>query len=156
MIYNSIKDFINTVPQETRLVALDVGTKTIGIAVCDKDRNITTPKTTIRRRGNQKDIPQLLKLLDEYKVGGIVVGLPLNAKEKETEISLFIRRFAENLSQNTDLSICFFDERLSSAMAEEFMIETMGTKYQKTKKLIDKTSASFILRAFLDEVSRKI
>jgi len=152
MIYKQIKDFLKPVSNNQRLAGLDVGTKTIGIAISDKDKNLSTPKTTIRRKGNKKDIPLLLKILDENQVGGIVIGLPLTEDEKETKISLFIRKFAENLSKATNLPICFFDERLSSFMAKDFMIDTMGVKYQKTKKLVDQTAASFILQSFLDEI----
>lgn len=152
MIYKNTKDFLKSIEPNTRLAGLDVGTNTIGIAISDKDRNLSTPKTTIRRKGNQKDIPLLIKFLEENKIGGIIVGLPLTEDDKETKISLFIRKFTENLSKSTDLPICFFDERLSSFMAKEFMIGTMGVKYKKTKEIVDQTAASFILQAFLDKI----
>jgi len=152
MIYKNIKDFLNLTKNNTRLAGLDVGTKTIGIAISDKDRNFSTPKTTIRRKGNKKDIPILLKFLEENKIGGIVIGLPLTKDDKETECSLFIRRFTDNLSSSTELPIIFFDERLSSFMAENFMIDMMGVKCKKTKEVVDQTAASFILQNFLDKI----
>lgn len=154
MIYNQIKDFIKVAQKNTRLAGLDVGTKTIGIAISDRDRNLSTPKTTIRRKGNKKDIPILLKFLNENKIGGIVVGLPLTEDDKETKGSLFIRRFVDNLAKSTNLPIIFHDERLTSFMAEDFMIDTMGVKFKKTKEIVDQTAGSFILQDFLDSLNR--
>jgi len=154
MLYNQIENFIISTESGTRIVGIDVGTKTIGIAISDKDRNLSTPKTTIRRKGNKKDIPLLLKFLEENKIGGIIVGLPLTEDDQETGCSLFIRRFTDNLSKSTELPILFFDERLSSFMAEDFMITTMGVKFRKTKEIVDQTAASFILQNFLDRTKQ--
>jgi putative holliday junction resolvase len=152
MIYNQIKEFVNTIKNNGRLAGLDVGTKTIGIAISDKNRNLSTPKITMQRKGNQKDIPLLIKFLEQNQIKGIIVGLPLTKNDKETQMSLFIRKFAENLSKKIELPIYCFDEYLSSFMAEDFMINTIGIKYKKIKKLVDQTAASFILQNFLDKL----
>jgi len=149
MIHNTKKDFLKNIPENSKLAALDVGTKTIGIAVCDETKTITTPKYTIQRKGNKKDIPILLEKLKEYNVSGIVVGLPLSAENQDTEMSLFIKRFAENLEKQTQLLITFQNERLTSHEAKSFMIDQMKVKYSKTQKVIDQIAAACILESFL-------
>lgn len=136
-----------------RLIALDVGTKTIGLAITDDARKISLPLQTILRKGNKKDIPELLKIFEEKKVSGIVVGLPLSFDGEETESSRFIRRFIDNLSLQTNLPIVFQDERLSSFVAEDLMLDKFGTK--KTKEVVDKIAASYILSDFLCSNSNK-
>lgn len=154
MIFKNKKDFLSSIPKNTKIAGLDVGEKTIGIAICDETRSITTPKTIIKRKGNSKDIPELLNLLSGYNIQGIIIGLPLNLKDEETDMSTFIRRFGTNLAKETDLPIFFFDEKCSSLMAKDFMISKMGTKFQKTRQLVDKVAASFILQSFLESTHK--
>ncbi len=147
MIIENLQDFIKQT-EKGRLIALDVGTKTIGLAITDDTQSIITPVDTIYRKGNKKDIPILLNIFQEKKVKGIIIGLPLSFDNKDTNCSTFIKRFTNNLSLETDLPIFFQDERLSSFEAEDLMLDKVG--FNKTKKVVDKIAASYILESFLN------
>lgn len=147
MIIENLQDFIKQT-EKGRLIALDVGTKTIGLAITDDTQSIITPLDTIYRKGNKKDIPVLLNIFQEKKVKGIIIGLPLSFDNKDTNCSTFIKRFTNNLSLETDLPIFFQDERLSSFEAEDLMLDKVG--FNKTKKVVDKIASSYILESFLN------
>lgn len=149
MLVKNINDFIKGV-QKGRLIALDVGSKTIGIAITDDTQTIITPLEILIRKGNKKDIPILIKIFDDKKIKGIIVGLPLSFNNEDTNCSLFIRRFVDNLSMFTNIPIFLQDERLSSFEAEDLMLDKIG--FNKTKKVIDKIAASYILESFLNQI----
>ena len=148
MIFTDKINFLN-ICSSGRLISLDVGTKTIGIAITDTTRKIITPVETLIRKGNKKDIPILISMFKEKKVQGIIIGLPLSFDEKETDCSKFIGRFAENLSLSTNLPIFLQDVRLSSFEAEDLMLDIVG--FNGTKKVVDKIAASYILESFLNK-----
>mgnify|MGYP004551991921 CR=1 FL=1 len=150
MIYNNKKDFLSNCKTNTRLIGLDVGTKTIGIALSDKSRIIATPKFVLRRKGNKKDIELLLPYFEENLVGGIIIGKPLNSNGEETECSKFIGRFVDELMKFTELPIFFVDETLTSFQAEDFLINDMGSKCKDVKQIVDKVAASYILQDFIN------
>jgi len=131
-----------------RLLALDMGTKRIGVAVCDELRKIAIPSDTIYRKGNKIDIPIILEMIRSKNIKGIIIGLPISFDEKETNSSIFVRRFVENLLKLTNVPIFLQDERLSSFEAEDLMLDSVG--YNKTKIVVDKISASYILESFLN------
>lgn len=146
MIFYNKEEFLKNCP-DGRLISLDVGTKTIGVAITDDTRTIPLPIDTILRKGNKKDFPILIEMFKSKKVKGIIIGLPISFQEEDTETSLFIKRFAENLSKETELPIFFQDERLSSFEAEDLMYQKINSK--KMKKVVDKIAASYILESFL-------
>lgn len=146
MIY-SPQDFLKICPSG-RLLGLDVGTKRIGTAITDDLRKMCLPSDTISRQGNKKDFPILVNICKLKNIKGIIIGLPLSFEGKDTECSLFIKRFAENLSKEISLPIVFQDERLSSFVAEDLMLDSIGSN--KTKKVVDKIAASYILESFLN------
>lgn len=150
MIFDSKKDFLLNCKSNTRLIGLDVGTKTIGVALSDKSRIIATPKFVLRRKGNKKDIELLLAYFEENLVGGIIVGKPLNSNGEETECSKFIGRFVDELMKYTELPIFFVDETLTSFQAEDFLINDMGSKCRDVKQIVDKVAASYILQDFIN------
>jgi putative holliday junction resolvase len=146
MIFYNTSDFLKVCPNG-RLLGLDVGTKNIGVAVTDDLRKFCLPSDTIIRRGNKKDFPILVNMCKSKRIDGIVIGLPISFNEEDTKCSLFIKRFAENMSKEINLPITFQDERLSSFEAEELMLDSIG--YNKTKMVVDKIAASYILESFL-------
>jgi putative holliday junction resolvase len=134
------------------LAGLDLGTKTIGVAVSDLGLRLATPRNVIRRVKFGKDAATLLKLLAEQRAGAIVLGLPVNMDGSEGPRAQATRAFARNLSALTDLPIVFWDERLSTVAAERTLIE-MDVSRAKRAERIDSAAAAFILQGALDRLS---
>ncbi len=150
MIYNDLKQLNQDLPRKGRLLGLDVGTKTIGVAICDGDWLVANPKMTIARKGGKVDFLAIQKIIEENKIAAIVIGLPLNMDETESAMSNFVRRFADSLDKFlSDVKIIFFDERLSSFAAEE-LLESGEAKNNKRKGLVDQIAASIILQGAID------
>ncbi|WP_422375991.1 Holliday junction resolvase RuvX [Roseibium sp.] len=146
-----IEDFMATVPQNTRLIGLDLGTKTIGLALSDLGRGIASPMETIRRKKFTLDAERLLQICAEQGVGGFVLGLPLNMDGSEGPRAQATRAFARNLSQKTDLPITYWDERLSTAAVTRTLLEADSSR-AKRAEAVDKMAAAFILQGFLDRL----
>ncbi len=142
-----------TLPPGKRLAGLDLGTKTIGIALSDPGLRIATPFHTIRRTKFGKDADELLALCARKKVGGIVLGLPVNMNGTEGPRAQATRAFLRNLAPLTDLPVMLWDERLSTAAAERAMIEADLSRKKRAQK-IDAAAASFILQGALDRLAR--
>ena len=136
-------------PKTSRLMGLDVGTKTIGIATSDLTRQIATPITTITRTKFTPDATELLAIAAKENVGVLVVGLPINMDGTEGPRAQATRAFARNLAKLTPLAIVFWDERLSTAAVERMLIDA-DTSRAKRDKVVDKLAAAWILQAALD------
>jgi putative Holliday junction resolvase len=135
------------------LIGLDLGTKTIGVAVCDPDRRVATGVETIRRRSFAVDAAHLLRLADERRAVGIVLGLPVNMDGSQGPRAQATRAFARNLAQLTDRPIALWDERLSTAAVER---ELIGADVSRSKRaaIIDQHAAAYILQGALDRLAR--
>jgi len=133
------------------LFGLDLGEKTIGIAVCDPDRMVATPVETIRRVKFTQDANRLAELAEERAVIGVVLGLPLNMDGSEGPRAQSTRAFARNLERILPLPTAFWDERLSTAAVERDMI---GLDESRTKRAarIDESAAAFILQGAIDRI----
>ncbi|HVV94053.1 MAG TPA: Holliday junction resolvase RuvX [Hyphomicrobiales bacterium] len=131
-------------PQAGPLFGLDLGTKTIGIAVSDPARRFATPLLTIRRTKFTADAAQLLALAAERGVAGLVLGLPVNMDGSEGPRAQATRAFARNLARLTALPIGLWDERLSTAAVERFLIEADVSRARRAA-VIDQHAAAFIL-----------
>ena len=143
------RDFIYKINIAQTLLGLDFGDKTIGIAVSDKSKTIATPIITIKRKGALKDIKKLLSILQEYDVGGIILGLPLSLNGNENEGTKKVRKFAQEIIKCKNIKIAFQDERYSSdVIYKELRKNSISNK--KIKKKIDQMAASYILQGFLD------
>ena len=145
----ALQSALEKLPQTSRLMGLDLGTKTIGIATSDLTRQIATPVTTITRTKFTPDATELLALAVKENVGVLVVGLPINMDGTEGPRAQATRAFARNLTKLTALSIVFWDERLSTAAVERMLIEA-DTSRAKRDKVVDKLAAAWILQAALD------
>jgi putative Holliday junction resolvase len=143
------RDFIDQINIAQTLLGLDFGDKTIGIAVSDKSKTIATPIITIKRKGISKDIIKLLSILEEYDVGGIILGLPLNLDGSENKSTEKVRKFAQEIKKYKDIKITFNDERYSSDVIYKELRKNSISK-AKIKKKIDQMAASYILQGFLD------
>ena len=141
-------------PAGMRLLGLDVGTKTIGMALSDTTLLIGTPLDTIRRTRFRDDLKRLLEQIERHKIGGIVVGLPLALDGSDSPRTQGVRQFAKNLMAHTELPLAFWDERLSTAAVERGMIEADLSRRRRAE-LIDKAAAAYILQGLLDHLSRR-
>jgi putative pre-16S rRNA nuclease len=134
-----------------RLLGLDVGTKTIGMALSDTTRLVATPFDTIRRTRFRDDVKRLLAEIDRHGVGGIVVGLPISLDGTEGPRAQGVRQFAKNLLAQRDLPLAFWDERLSTLAVERQMIDADLSRKRRAE-IIDKVAAAYILQGLLDRL----
>jgi putative Holliday junction resolvase len=137
--------------QDARLMGLDLGENTIGLALSDVQRIIATPLDTLKRTQFRADAERLLALAHLHDVGGLVIGLPLNMNGSEGPRAQSTRAFVRNLSPLTELAIAFWDERLSTAAVTRTLI-TADTSRKRRAALIDKMAAAFILQGALDRL----
>jgi putative holliday junction resolvase len=145
----ALQSALEKLPANARLMGLDLGTTTIGIATSDLTRQIATPVTTIARKKFTPDAMELLGLAARENVGVLVLGLPINMDGTEGPRAQATRAFARNLAKLTDLAIVYWDERLSTAAVERMLIQA-DTSRAKRGKVIDKLAAAYILQSALD------
>ena len=138
-------------PERGSLIGLDLGTKTVGVAVSDPDRKLATPVVTIARSRFAGDAERLLKLAEDRRAVGFVLGLPLNMDGSEGPRAQAPRAFARNLAKLTALPIALWDERLSTAAVERVLIEADASR-RKRKAVIDQHAAAYILQGALDRL----
>lgn len=146
-----LEDFMAAVPDGTRLIGLDLGTKTIGLALSDLGRGIASPMETIKRKKFTLDAEKLLEICAKQQVGGMVLGLPLNMDGSEGPRVQATRAFTRNLAQKTDIPITYWDERLSTAAVTRTLLEADSSR-AKRAEAVDKMAAAFILQGFLDRL----
>jgi putative Holliday junction resolvase len=145
------EDFAAALAPGRALIGLDLGEKTIGIAVSDTFRRVASPLRTLRRTKFGADAATLLALAAERAVGGVVLGLPLNMDGSEGPRAHSTRAFARNLSRLTDLPITFWDERLSTVAAERALLEADASRRRRAE-VIDHVAAAYILQGLLDRL----
>ena len=143
------REFIEKLNTSETLLGLDFGDKTIGIAVSDKSLTIASPITTIKRKGNDKDLDTLFKIIEEYEVGGLVFGLPLSLNGEENERTIKVREFIKKLKLLKEINIELYDERFSSDIIFKTFRKTSQST-TKIKKKINQQAAAYILQGFLD------
>lgn len=151
MIHDEIADFAAALVPGRAVAGLDLGTRTIGVAVSDRMRGVATPLTTIRRTKFTEDAAALLRLVAERDLCGLILGLPRNMDGSEGPRCQSTRAFARNLSRLTDLPIGFWDERLSTVAAERALLEA-DTSRKRRSEVIDHVAAGFILQGALDRL----
>jgi putative holliday junction resolvase len=139
-------------PARGALVGLDLGTKTIGVAVSDPDRRLATGVETIQRKAFKADAARLLAIASERNAVGFVLGLPINMDGSEGPRAQSTRAFARNFSGLTALAIAFWDERLSTAAVERELI-AHDVSRAKRAAVIDQHAAIFILQGALDRLA---
>jgi putative Holliday junction resolvase len=135
-----------------RLLGLDVGTKTIGLALSDTRLVIASPLETIRRRRFRDDMAVLFALVERHDIGGLVIGLPLSLAGTDSPRTQSVRQFARNLLAMRDLPIAFWDERLSTAAVTREMIAHDMTRKRRAE-IVDRVAAAYILQGFLDRLA---
>ena len=140
-------------PARGALIGLDLGTKTIGVAVSDPERRIATPVETVRRTRFGVDAQRIIDLAAAPRVVGVVLGLPVNMDGTEGSRAQSTRAFGRNLAKLTTLPIALWDERLSTAAVERALIAADASR-AKRKAVIDQHAATYILQGALDRLAR--
>ena len=139
----------DSMPDAGRLAGIDYGTVRIGIAICDPGRSIASPFENYNRRTPEKDNEYFRKLAESEDIVGFVVGLPIHTDGQESQKSIEATEFGKQLSKVTGQPVCFFDERYTSAFAEQILGQG-GMTNKKKKKRLDMIAAQIILTAYLE------
>lgn len=139
-------------PPRSRLLGLDLGEKTIGLAIATSDLSLASPLETIQRTRFTEDAQRLADICREQRVGGLVLGLPLNMDGSEGKRARSTRQFARNLEElaGFTLPIAYWDERLSTAAIERFLVEDVDMSRRRRGQVVDKMAAAFILQGAID------
>jgi len=148
----TIETFL-ALPDHARLLGLDLGTKTIGLALSDVERQIATPLETIKRVKFGIDAAALLKIAASHAVAGLVIGLPLNMDGSEGPRVQSTRAFVRNLSVLTELPIVFWDERMSTLAVTRTLLDADASRARRAA-VVDKMAAAYILQGALDRLGR--
>jgi len=144
-------EFAASLPQGVRIMGLDVGTKTVGLALSDATRSIASGLVTLRRTRLADDLRQLLDLAVRHGVGGFVVGLPLNLDGSAGPRVQATRAFVRNLAKASPLPVAYWDERLSTVAAERALLEADMSRKRRAE-VVDKVAATLILQGALDRM----
>lgn len=145
----------SALPRHARLMGLDLGTKTIGLALSDVRLTIASPFDTIRRTKFTKDAEALFILMDKHEVAGLVLGLPVEMDGTEGARCQSTRAFARNLLALRDVPLAFWDERLSTAAVTRTLLEADSSRARRAE-VVDKMAAGYILQGALDFLSRQV
>ncbi|MEX2166450.1 MAG: Holliday junction resolvase RuvX [Methyloceanibacter sp.] len=149
----AIEDLPQLLLPEARLLGLDVGSKTVGMALSDVTRTVATPYDTIRRTKFTADAKAIRQVVEKNQVGALVIGLPLNLDGSEGPRAQSTRAFARNLAAHVEVPMIFWDERLSTAAVERHLIEADASRKRRAQ-VIDRMAAAYILQGALDRLSR--
>lgn len=150
----AIDEFAVALPPRARLLGFDVGSKTIGLAVSDSGLTVASPVETIARTKFTEDVKAVARVVETYKIGGFVVGLPINMDGSEGPRCQSVRQFGRNLLEKIDRPLTFWDERLSTSAVDRSMLEADLSR-KRRGELVDKLAAAFILQGALDFLRRR-
>lgn len=149
MITEAAAEFRDALPSGGRLAGLDVGSKTVGVALCDAQWTFATAAETVKRTKFSKDLERLKTIFAEQHIAGLVIGLPLNLDGTDSPQTQSTRAFARNVDQELDLPILLRDERWSTQAVERAMIEQDVTRKKRAAR-VDAAAAAFILQGAID------
>lgn len=144
-------DLLDGIDRNGRVLGLDLGTKTIGLALSDAGRMIATPYETVKRTKLKADLARLSGIITQEGVAALVLGLPFNMDGSEGPRCQATRQFADDLGKVIDLPLAFWDERLSTYAAEQMLIEADLSR-KRRQEVIDKVAAAVILQGCLDSL----
>ncbi len=161
MTIGLLKEIAGRAPKGKSLLGIDVGAKTLGLAVCDENHRVATPVQTLRRTKFTRDVEELANIVQDYEIGGFVLGLPLNMDGSEGPRCQSVRDFALELVRYPAVVgrtpwVALWDERLSTVSVENFVDYSVGIKRSKAKDkgITDKLAAQLILQGALDFLER--
>jgi len=149
--FDDMSDMAAAIAPMSALMGLDLGEKTIGLAVSDRMRQVATPLKTLKRSKFGVNADELEALIQEREIGGLILGLPFNMDGTEGPRAQSTRAFARNLSQRSKIPIGFWDERLSTVAAERALLEA-DTSRRRRAEVIDHVAAAYILQGALDRL----
>ena len=147
----AIEDLPVSLPREGRLIGIDLGSKTIGLAISDVERRLASPLRTLPRGAFARDADALSAIFSEFNVAGIVLGLPLDLNGRDNPRAQSTRAFARNLSMRTSLPIVLWDERFSTAVVTRSLIDNDVSRARRAQ-VVDKMAAAYILQGALDRL----
>ena len=153
MIHNTLPDMVEALPLKARLLGLDIGSKTIGLAISDSSRQVATSIDTIRRTKFSEDILILHQAVTERDAAGLILGLPVSMDGTEGPACQSVRQFAANVNSAFDTHISFWDERLSTSAVERFLIKEVDMSRRRRAQVVDKMAATYILQGALDSLT---
>jgi putative Holliday junction resolvase len=144
---------LRELPYGRRLLGVDLGTKTIGLALSDVSRTVASPFETLMRVKLTADTETIAAIIAKHEVGGLVVGLPINMDGSDGPMAQRARQFARDMAERLQLPVALWDERLTTAAVERAMIEADFSR-KKRARLIDNAAAAYMLQGALDRLSR--
>jgi len=147
----AIEDLAVDLPPKGRLIGIDLGAKTIGLAISDVERRLASPLKTLARGAFARDANTLTAIFSEFGVAAIVLGLPLDLNGRDSPRAQSTRAFARNLSTRTNLPILFWDERFSTAAVTRSLIANDVSRVRRAR-VVDKMAAAYILQGVLDRL----
>lgn len=150
-----LADFNSALPPEGALLGLDLGTKTIGLAVSDVTRTVATPLATIRRAGLGRDLDRLAEVIAQRAIAGFVAGLPVDMDGREGRRCQAARQFARDLTRRIERPLAFWDERLSTAAVERMLTREADLSRQRRGQVVDSVAAAYILQGALDALANR-
>ena len=145
----TIEEFKKNLTKKSRLLGLDLGSKRIGVSICDDKQSIATPYKTINKTNVEKLITEILAIIEENNISGIIIGNPVNMDGSVGRSSQSVKDVASNISKSVNLPICLWDERLSTAGAFNLSSQ-LDVNFSKRVKNIDQNAAAFILQGAID------
>jgi len=145
----TIEEFKKKQLYKIRLIGLDLGSKRIGVSICDENQSIATPFRTINKTNIIDLVSQLKEIIDENNIKGIIIGNPINMDGSLGKSSQSVKDISNNISKSIDLPICLWDERLSTVGAFNISNQ-LDVNVTKREKDIDKNAAAFILQGAID------
>ena len=145
----TIEEFKKKQTNKTRLIGLDLGSKRIGVSICDEKQSIATPFKTIKKTNNNQLIENLKSIILENHIKGIIIGNPINMDGSLGRSAQSIKDVASNISKSIDLPVCLWDERLSTVGAFNLSSQ-LDVNVSKRVKTIDQNAAAFILQGAID------
>lgn len=147
-----IEDLDRSLPAKARLIGVDLGAKTIGLAISDVERRLASPLKTLRRGAFGRDAEALNAIFAAFDIAGVVLGLPLDLSGRDSPRAQSTRAFARNLSKRTNLPIVLWDERFSTAVVTRSLIANDVSRARRAQ-VVDKMAAAYILQGALDRLA---
>ena len=153
MIARNPRELEESLGEDERWLGIDVGAKTLGLALSDVTLTIATPLDTLRRGKFAGDAESLREIVERERIGGLVLGLPLNMDGSEGPRCQSVRQFARNLETRMDVPMTFWDERLSTVAVTRTLLDADASRKRRSE-VVDKMAAAYILQGALDSLDR--